>query len=162
MKEEKMAILKMVEDGKITADDAVKLMSAMNSGSAFSDVKEKLSSLTKDAKPVVKKAANMAKTVAGGIAEGAKKSADVIGVKVTEIKNRPRKADFNNDVVAEPVSEAAEDITDKVEVVEEKAEDIAEAVKDKAEDIKDKAEDIAEDVKDKAEDIAEDIKDKTE
>lgn len=161
MKEEKMTILKMLEDGKITADEACKLMEAVSAGeNKIAAVKERLTSMAKDAKPVLKKAAGVAKDVTGIAAGAAKKSIDIIGTKVTEIKNKPRKADFNNDVVVEPVHETEpEDITDKVEIVEDKAEDIAEEVKDKAEDVaekvKDKAEDIAEEVKDKAEKAAE-------
>ena len=78
MKEEKMTILKMVEDGKITADEAVKLMKAMGGGDRLSAVKEKVTVLSQNARPIVKKAANVAKHVAGGVADGAKKAADII------------------------------------------------------------------------------------
>ncbi len=162
MQEEKMTILKMVDDGKITADDAVKLLKAMGGSDRLSAVKEKVTALSQNARPIVKKAANVAKHVAGGVADGAKKSADIISSRVTEIKNKPRKADFDNDVVAEPVGEAAEDITDKVEIVEEKVKDVAEDIKDKAEDVAEKIKDKAEDIKDKAEDAAEAVKEEME
>ena len=158
MQEEKMMILKMLEDGKITADEAVKLMDALKGGgdNKLSAVKERVNSFVKDAKPAIKKAAGAAKEVSGIAAGVAKKSMDIIGAKLTEIKNRPRNADFDGDVVVEPVHDEdtePQDITDKVEIVESKAEEAAEAVKDKAED-------IAEEIKEKAEDIAEEVKEK--
>lgn len=69
MKEERLMILKMVEDGKISADDAVKLMNSLNStdGLKECDVEEKLrrvarnmDSFTKDLRD---KISSMAKDV---------------------------------------------------------------------------------------------------
>ena len=63
MKEERMSILKMLDEGKITADEAVKLIDAVNSGAAakandmFSSVKDSVTKFAKDAEPVVKSAA---------------------------------------------------------------------------------------------------------
>ncbi len=171
MKEEKMSILKMLDEGKITADEAVKLMEAVSAGGdkTFAMMKEKLSSFASNAKPVVKKAAGVAKEVTGAAADAAKKSVDIIGTKITEIKNRPRKADFEGDVVVEPTHNEGnepEDITDKVEIVEEKVGEAVKSAEDKAEEIakeaKGKAQKAAKTAEDMAEEIAKEAKDKAE
>lgn len=76
MKEERLLILKMIEDGKINVDDGIKLLNAIKLGKSFKrsemedklskavktvdafakDVKLKVEDFTKDAEPKVKEA----------------------------------------------------------------------------------------------------------
>ncbi len=75
MKEERMFILNMLNEGKITSDDACKLLAALKTsdgGSSSSasdlgdkvgkyakDIKDKVSKMAKDAEPTVKKYADV-------------------------------------------------------------------------------------------------------
>ncbi len=169
MKKETMAVLKMVEEGKISADEACKLIETLSAGSTLSAVKEGVYAVVDSAKPVVKKAADTVKNVSIELTDGAKKSVDIISSKISEMRNKPRKADFDHDVVVEPVHEEGngpEDITDKTEIISDKAEKAAEVVKDKAENmaesVSDKVGDMAESVSDKADNMADNISDKAE
>lgn len=64
-----MAILKMVNEGKITVDEAVKLIecikseSRIDAGDVIDSVKEKVTDFVDEAKPVVKKYATKAMEV---------------------------------------------------------------------------------------------------
>ncbi len=172
MKKERMEIIKMVGEGKISADDAVKLLesikgSGVSAGEILDGVKEKVSDMMSDAKPVVKKyavkAKDKAKEVGGGVYEKGK-------AKVEKIKNKAKSSDIADEII-EPVEEIFEAAEDKAEEIKDKAEEIKEKAMDKAEEIKDKAEekieDIKEDVKkasekaeESAEKIAEEVKEK--
>jgi transcriptional regulator len=83
MKEERIMILKMVDEGKITADDGVKLLKALSrSGDteekiskAAKHFKDRVSDIAKEAEPKVKKAAHDIRVRSGEVA-------DVIGEKI--------------------------------------------------------------------------------
>ena len=183
MKEERMFILKMVQDGKITADEAVKLLESISPSHSKSDtirqVKEKANDIIEDAKPVVKKYANKATRVLNDV--------------VDNFNNKPKKSDFTDDII-DDVSDHFDDLDDDFVVydgsddeqdmideikknADEKSHKISESVKENtsavketmkeaaknikenAKDMKDTVNIVAMDIKEKAENVKEDIED---
>ena len=77
MKEERIMILKMVDEGKISVDDGVKLLKAINKASdaeekisnAAKQFKSKMSDIAKEAEPKVKKVANDLKIKSSELAD---------------------------------------------------------------------------------------------
>ncbi|MDO4300317.1 MAG: hypothetical protein Q4D26_02860 [Clostridia bacterium] len=124
MKKERMTILKMINDGKITVDEAIKLMEsiksakAMDTGDVIESVKEKVSEIVEDAKPVVKKYAAKAKEVGEEVYNKGK-------AKVEEYKTRAKNSDFADEIIIDPAGEAMEAAEETAGAVIEK---IAEAV----------------------------------
>ncbi|MCD8238531.1 MAG: hypothetical protein LUC92_04240 [Clostridiales bacterium] len=83
MKEERMFILNMLNEGKITADDACKLLAALKtsdgSSAASSDIGDKVGKYAKDIKDKVSKMAKDAEPTV-------KKYADVVSDKIDDIR----------------------------------------------------------------------------
>ena len=129
MKKERMAILKMVNDGKITADEAVKLLESLkdtksiDAGDVIDCVKEKVCEVYEEAKPVVKKYAGKAKEAGSEVYSKGK-------AKVQEYKAKSKSSDYIDvdEVIIEPVKDAAEDIKD---TVKDTAEEIKDNISDK-------------------------------
>jgi polyhydroxyalkanoate synthesis regulator phasin len=101
MKEERIMILKMVDEGKITADDGVKLLKALSRSvdteekisKAAKHFKEKVSDIAKEAEPKVKKAAHDIKVKSGEVA-------DVIGEKIKNKMNSAKDTcDCKGDII---------------------------------------------------------------
>lgn len=76
MKEERMAVLTMISEGKITADEGVSLLKALSKSvdteeklsKAAKQIKNKVSDIAKEAEPKVKKAAADLKVKGGEVA----------------------------------------------------------------------------------------------
>ncbi len=125
MKEERMMILRMVDEGKINVDDGVKLLKAINKASdteekiskAANKIKTKVSDFAEEAKPVVKKAAHDLKVKGGEMA-------DEIGGKIKAHMNKKDTCDCEGDILEADDMEAYEFEFDTEE--EEKADDEAE------------------------------------
>lgn len=134
MREERMAILKMIENGKITADEGVKLLNAINSGTkksdVISDVKNRVTKFAKGAEPKVKAVAGKVADKSMEIGAGVKKKVEE---KIAESKHK-----------------------DKIYEAKEKAEEVIEDIVD---DVKDIFED---DIEDDIEDDVPESEDKTE
>ncbi len=101
MKEERIMILKMVDEGKISADDGVKLLKALSRSAdaeekiskAAKHIKNKVSDFAKDAEPVVKKAAHDIKVKSGEMA-------DEIGEKIKSKINKSKDScDCEGDII---------------------------------------------------------------
>jgi hypothetical protein len=101
MKEERMMILKMVDEGKISADDGVKLLKALNKSvdteeklsKAAKQFKSKVGDFAKEAEPKVKKAAHDIKIKSGEVAE-------VIGEKIKNKMNTAKDTcDCEGDII---------------------------------------------------------------
>lgn len=77
MKEERIMVLKMIDEGKITADDGVKLLKALSKSGdteekiskAAKQFKDKVTDIAKEAEPKVKKAAQDLKKRGGEVAD---------------------------------------------------------------------------------------------
>lgn len=122
MKKERMTILKMINDGKITVDEAIKLMEsiksakAMDTGDVIESVKEKVSEIVEDAKPVVKKYAAKAKEVGEEVYNKGK-------AKLEEYKTRAKNSDFADEIIIEPAGEVMEAAEETAGAITEKIED---------------------------------------
>jgi hypothetical protein len=100
MKEERMMILKMVDEGKISADDGVKLLKALNKSvdteeklsKAAKQFKSKVGDFAKEAEPKVKKAAHDIRVKSGEVAE-------VIGEKIKNRMNAKDTCDCKGDII---------------------------------------------------------------
>lgn len=109
MKEERMMILRMVDEGKINVDDGVKLLKAINKATdteekiskAASKLKTKMSDFAEEAKPVVKKAAHDLKVKSSEMA-------DEIGGKIKAHMNRKDACDCEGDILEADDMEAYE------------------------------------------------------
>ena len=179
MKEERMFILKMVQDGKITADEAVKLLESISPSHSKSDtirqVKEKANDIIEDAKPVVKKYANKATRVLNDVVDAFKEGVD-------NFNNKPKKSDFTDDLdddfVVYDGSDDEQDMIDEIKknadekshkisesvkentsAVKETMKEAAKNIKENAKDMKDTVNIVAMDIKEKAENVKEDIED---
>lgn len=174
MKEERMMILKMVQEGKITADEAVKLFNAVAQSSEKSDtikqVRDKAMDIVDEAKPVVKKYAGKAGKVLNDVVDAFKDGID-------NFNSKPRKSDFTDDVIDE-VSDSFDDLQDDYEVFEddensedsetaieiknaqsqEKVQKITNSVKENTEAAKDTVKEAARNIKETAQETAESIK----
>lgn len=115
MKDERMLILKMVESGKVSVDDAVKLLNAINNagktGDMMDSVKKKVSSFAKTAEPKVRAVAEKGMEIGSGIK---KKVED----KINESKVKEKVTDAADEVVEE-----VKEFFDDEDVVEENDED---------------------------------------
>lgn len=58
MQEERMHVLKMVDEGKVTADEAMKLLQVLGGSAANSNFEEKFNKFAKDSKEFFKDAGN--------------------------------------------------------------------------------------------------------
>lgn len=101
MKDETMMILKMIESGKITADDAVKLINALKSdGKSTTDkidsVKKKVTKFAKEAEPKVKAAANVIVEKSTELGSNFKKKVEE---KINESKIKEKAEDIIDDVI---------------------------------------------------------------
>lgn len=129
MKKEKMVILKMVNDGKITVDEAVKLIESIrgsktfSAGEVFDNVRDKVCDIVEEAKPVVKKCADKAVEVSEEMYTKGK-------AKMEEYKNKAKNSDIIDEVVVEPVSDVADAVKDVTEEIKDVAEEIAEELKE--------------------------------
>lgn len=109
MKEERMMILRMVDEGKINVDEGVKLLKAINKATdteekiskAASKIKTKVSDFAEEAKPVVKKAAHDLKVKGGEMA-------DEIGGKIKAHMNKKDTCDCEGDILEADDMEAYE------------------------------------------------------
>ena len=180
MKEERMFILKMVQEGKITADEAVKLLDSISSNHSKSDtirqVRDKANGMLEDAKPVVKKYANKATRVLNDVVDAFKEGVD-------NFNNNPKKSDFTDDVI-DDVSDHFDDLDDDFVVydgsddepdmideikknADEKSHKISESVKENTSAVKETMKEAAKSIKESAKDmkdtvniVAMDIKEK--
>ncbi len=149
MKKERMTILKMVNDGKITVDEAVKLMEtikdtkSIDAGDVIETVRERVCEIVEDAKPVVKKYADKAKEIGEDVYSKGK-------IKMQEYKAKAKNADFVDEVIID----SSEDIIDEVK---EAADDIKESVKTTIEDTKDAASNVKNTVKDAVNEVKEEL-----
>ena len=187
MKEERMFILKMVQEGKITADEAVKLLDSISSNHSKSDtirqVRDKANGMLE---PVVKKYANKATRVLNDVVDAFKEGVD-------NFNNKPKKSDFTDDVI-DDVSDHFDDLDDDFVVydgsddepdmideikknadekshkisesvkentsaVKETMKEAAKSIKESAKDMKDTVNIVAMDIKEKAENVKDDIED---
>ncbi len=154
MKKERMAILKMISEGKITVDEAVKLMESMkenkviNASDIICGVKEKVSDIVDEAKPVVKKCADKAMEVGNDVYNKGK-------AKVEEYKSKAKNKDFVEDVIVEPVSNVVNTAMDA-------GNDVKDAVVDAVEYVAETADEAKDEVKDAVVDAVEDVKEKIE
>ncbi len=111
MKKERLAILKMVDEGKITVDEAIKLLetikksNSVDAGEVLESVKERVGEIVDDAKPVVKKYANKAKEVSEDIYNKGK-------IKMSEYKSKTKNSDIIDDVIIESAENAADVVED--------------------------------------------------
>lgn len=177
-----MFILKMVQEGKITADEAVKLLDSISSNHSKSDtirqVRDKANGMLEDAKPVVKKYANKATRVLNDVVDAFKEGVD-------NFNNKPKKSDFTNDVI-DDVSDHFDDLDDDFVVydgsddepdmideikknADEKSHKISESVKENTSAVKETMKEAAKSIKESAKDmkdtvniVAMDIKEKAE
>lgn len=114
MKEETMMILKMIDSGKITADDAVKLINAIkpdekSTTDKIDSVKKKVTKLAKDAEPKVKAAANV-------IAEKSVELGNTLKKKVEKKISESKAKDIVDDIIdVDDDSEDADDFFDESE-----------------------------------------------
>ena len=183
MKEERMFILKMVQDGKITADEAVKLLDSISPSHSKSDtirqVKEKANDIIEDAKPVVKKYANKSTRVLNDVVDAFKEGVD-------NFNNKPKKSDFTDDII-DDVSDHFDNLDDDFVVydgssddehgmvdeikknADEKSQKISESVKENTSAVKETMKEAAKNIKENAKDmkdtvniVAMDIKEKAE
>ena len=183
MKEERMFILKMVQEGKITADEAVKLLDSISSNHSKSDtirqVRDKANGMLEDAKPVVKKYANKATRVLNDVVDAFKEGVD-------NFNNKPKKSDFTDDII-DDVSDHFDDLDDDFVVydgssddeqdmvdeikksADEKSQKISESVKQNTSAVKETMKEVAKNIKENAKDmkdtvniVAMDIKEKAE
>ena len=183
MKEERMFILKMVQDGKITADEAVKLLDSISPSHSKSDtirqVKEKANDIIEDTKPVVKKYANKATRVLNDVVDAFKEGVD-------NFNNKPKKSDFTDDII-DDVSDHFDNLDDDFVVydgssddeqgmvdeikknADEKSHKISESVKENTSAVKETMKEAAKNIKENAKDmkdtvniVAMDIKEKAE
>lgn len=130
MKEERLMILKMVQEGKITADEAVKLLGAISTTDSKSDtinkVRDKAVDMIDEAKPVVKKYAGKAGKVLNDVVDAFKDGVD-------KFNNKPRKSDFTDDVI-DDISDKFDDLDDDYLVEDEnKEENVKEDIKSEIE-----------------------------
>lgn len=183
MKEERMFILKMVQEGKITADEAVKLLDSISSNHSKSDtirqVRDKANGMLEDAKPVVKKYANKATRVLNDVVDAFKEGVD-------NFNNKPKKSDFTDDII-DDVSDHFDNLDDDFVVydgssddeqgmvdeikknADEKSHKISESVKENTSAVKETMKEAAKNIKENAKDmkdtvniVAMDIKEKAE
>ena len=183
MKEERMFILKMVQEGKITADEAVKLLDSISSNHSKSDtirqVRDKANGMLEDAKPVVKKYANKATRVLNDVVDAFKEGVD-------NFNNKPKKSDFTDDVIDdvsddfvvydgsddepdmideikknadEKSHKISESVKENTSAVKETMKEAAKSIKESAKDMKDTVNIVAMDIKEKAENVKDDIED---
>ena len=171
MKEERMFILKMVQEGKITADEAVKLLDSISSNHSKSDtirqVRDKANGMLEDAKPVVKKYANKATRVLNDVVDAFKEGVD-------NFNNKPKKSDFTDDVI-DDVSDHFDDLDDDFVVydgsddepdmideikknADEKSHKISESVKENTSAVKETMKEAAKSIKESAKDMKDTVK----
>lgn len=157
MKKERMAILKMVNDGKITVDEAVKLMETIKStksvdaGDVIDSVRERVCEIVEDAKPVVKKYAGKAKEMGEDVYNKGK-------TKVQEYRAKAKNSDFVDEVIIDPSEEIANEVKKAAGDVKESVKNTIEDTKDAAENIRDSVKNTMEDTKDAAEDVKDAVK----
>lgn len=129
MKKERMTILKMVSEGKITVDEAVKLIDSIKSsktidaGDVFETVKEKVTDFVEEAKPVVKKCATKAKEMGEDVCNMGK-------AKVEKYKAKAKDSDIIDEVIIEPVNDVKEAAKDAVQDIKESIDDTISDSKD--------------------------------
>lgn len=134
--QERIMVLKMVEEGKINVDEAVKLIKAMSNGSdtgekikkAAKDMKGKISEMAKDAEPKVKKVTKVVVSKTGEVVdELGKNIKDIINNRCE--KNNNCSCDNDDGVVyeyADYVDESEDEVTENETDV--KPEDIVDDV----------------------------------
>ena len=158
MKKERMAILKMVNDGKITVDEAVKLMEtikgtkSVDPGDMIESVREKVCEIVEDAKPVVKKYAGKAKEMGEDVYYKGK-------TKVQEYRAKAKNSDFVDEVIIDPAEDIIDEVKEAAGDVKESVKSTIEDTKDAAADIKDSVKSTIEDTKDAAADVKNTVKD---
>lgn len=110
-----MMILKMIENGKITADEGVKLIDAVNSAGKASDmihsVKKRVKKMAKDAEPKVKAAAET-------IVEKSAEFGSAVKKKINESKIKEKAEDVVDDIedfFDDECSEVIEEYNDDAE-----------------------------------------------
>lgn len=112
MKKERLLILKMVNEGKITVDDAVKLLdsikkeSIIDAGNVIDSVKEKVTDFVDDAKPVVKKYATKAMEMGEDVYHKGK-------AKMGEYKRKVKEDDIIDEVPEASVIDDENDVVDE-------------------------------------------------
>jgi transcriptional regulator len=125
MKDERMMILQMVSDGKITTDDGVKLLKALNKSAdteekvakAAKQFKSKVSDIAKDAEPKVKKVAHELKVKSGEMA-------DEIGGRLKARLNKDRDTcDCEGDIIEADDADFSFDYTDEADAATNEASD---------------------------------------
>ena len=119
MKEERMAILSMVEKGIITVDEAERLLIAIRKGSKSEknenimskagdklnvlakNVNEKTEKIISDAKPAIKSAGEKMEKVVEDVKPQVKKAAETISEKADELKEKikERRQDSEEDII---------------------------------------------------------------
>ncbi len=101
MKEERLMILRMIDEGKISADDGVKLLKALSKSGdteekiskAAKQIKDKVTDIAKEAEPKVKKAAQDLKVKGGEVA-------NEIGEKIKSKMNKAKDTcDCEGDII---------------------------------------------------------------
>lgn len=101
MKEERLMILRMIDEGKISADDGVKLLKALSKSGdteekiskAAKQIKDKVTDIAKEAEPKVKKAAQDLKVKGGEVA-------NEIGEKIKSKMNKTKDTcDCEGDII---------------------------------------------------------------
>jgi polyhydroxyalkanoate synthesis regulator phasin len=117
MKDERMMILQMVSDGKISTDDGVKLLKALNKSAdteekvakAAKQFKDKVSDIAKDAEPKVKKVAHNLKVKSGEVA-------DEIGERIKARMNKDKDTcDCEGDIIEAEDVDFSFDYTDEAD-----------------------------------------------
>ena len=127
MKEERMAILSMIEKGVISVDEAERLLNALNSteknsfekfmtkaggtlNSFAKTVGEKTEKIVEEAKPVVKTAGEKVEKVVEEVKPSVKKAADTLSEKADMLKDKikERKYGSSDEAEEEPVTEESD------------------------------------------------------
>lgn len=112
MKNERLLILEMVNEGKITVDEAIKLIDSLKKGTSFdaSDmidtVKEKVNDFVDDAKPVVKKYASKAMEMGEDVYNKGK-------AKMGQYKRKVKDSDIIDEVPEASVIDDENDVVDE-------------------------------------------------
>lgn len=131
MKEERMAILSMVEKGIITVDEAATLLNALNGSKGdgiekfmskageklnvfAKTVGEKTEKLVNDAKPLAKATGEKMEKVVDDMSPSIKKAAGTFTEKANEIKEKikERRAAQEEEVQPEPETEDTDEVTE--------------------------------------------------
>ncbi len=112
MKNERLLILEMVNEGKITVDEAIKLIDSLKKSTSFdaSDmidtVKEKVNDFVDDAKPVVKKYASKAMEMGEDVYHKGK-------AKMGQYKRKVKDSDIIDEVPEASVIDDENDVVDE-------------------------------------------------